>query len=510
MSEAIFNEANLALTENGGAAFRSSLSDCLDLFFKAGAYRNTDEETVAKAVIRAYCEDPSLTMKILFFARDIRGGLGERRFFRIAMKALSAHAPEAVLRNMGLISEYGRFDDLCVFLGTPCEKAAVAVIKEQLDADLEAMAKGEKISLLAKWLPSVNASSHETVRLGRLMASRLHLSEKEYRTTLSALRRYCDILENRLREYDYSFDYEAQPSRAMLKYTRAFIRNDGQRYKNYIANVNRGEAKINADTLFPYDIVRRCLRLSDPCDYRGLILADGSDACKDKDIEAFAAERASLDALWKNLPSYGKDSGNAIAVVDGSGSMYGSSRSVAPIDAALSLGIYFAEHNKGAFANRFITFSEHPRLVRVKGGDIYEKVEYCATFSEVANTNLRAVFELILSAAVKNRLPEDEMPERLYIISDMEFDECIVGGKNVNLFSFMKKRFESYGYKLPQIIFWNVNSITGCLPVTVNDTGCALVSGFSPVLFDMTISGELDPMRLMRETLENERYRLVG
>lgn len=510
MSEAFFYEANLALTENGGAAFKSSLSDCLDLFFKAGAFRNTDEETVTKAVIRAYCEDPSLTMKILFFARDIRGGLGERRFFRIAMKALSAHAPEAVLRNMELISEYGRFDDLCVFLGTPCEKAAVEIIKKQLECDLEAMAKGEKISLLAKWLPSVNASSPETVRLGRLMASRLHLSEKKYRTTLSALRRYCDILENRLREYDYSFDYSVQPSRAMLKYMGAFMRNDGERYRNYIASVNRGEARILSDTLFPYDIVRKCLRLCDPYAYDDPFTDDESEDSREKDIEAFTQERAALDALWKNLPSYGENSGNAIAVVDGSGSMYGSRRSVAPIDAALSLGIYFAEHNKGAFADRFITFSEHPQLVRVKGSDIYEKVEYCATFSEVANTNLRAVFELILSAAVKNRLPEDEMPERLFIISDMEFDECIVGGRNVNLFSFMKKRFESYGYKLPQVVFWNVNSITGCLPVTVNDTGCALVSGFSPVLFDMTISGELDPMSLMRETLDNERYRLVG
>lgn len=488
MINALKQTMNYSLTQNGAVTYCSSDSDCLDLFFAAGALRNAPDEEISNAVVRAYCENPEKTMKIIFYARDIREGLGERRFFRVAIHTLGDFAPEAVRRNIAFISEYGRYDDLCALFGTACEKAAFSEIETQLKADIFAMEHKENVSLLAKWLPSVNASSEKTRLYGKRLARHLRMSEKEYRKTLSKLRKYLDILENRLRECDYSFDYEAQPSCAMFKYHQAFTRNDNERYNKYIGDVAAGRAKINASALYPYQVVRKALA-----------------------EEMTKAERRVLDITWKNLNDYGggEENENAIAVIDGSGSMY-SQGALRPIDAALSLGIYFAERNKGVFKNHFITFSHTPQLVKIKGRDIYEKVRYCSTFNEVANTNIEAVFELILNTAVKNKLSQKDMPSRLYIISDMEFDWCVHGGNNIPLFELMEEIYKAYGYKLPTVVFWNVNSYGYNIPVKSSKTGAALVSGASPMLFDMVSSGEISAELIMENIIGSERYEKIA
>lgn len=481
-------ESNMTYTENGAVTYRSSRSHCLDLFFRAGAMRNTDEKEISDTVIRAYIENPATAMKIVFFARDARGGLGERRFFRIAVKTLAAYAPEAVNRNISYFAEYGRYDDLCALMDTPCEKQALAEIKAQLHKDTAAYAKGEKISLLAKWLPSVNASSPETRATGKRIAKYLGMSEKDYRKTLSALRSYTDIIENRLRVYDYTFNYENQPSCAMFKYRKAFIRNDSERYVKYLSAVNSGEAKMNASVLYPYEIVRRCL---------------------DRSISD--EEKLSLDAAWNSLPDLGggENNENAIAVIDGSGSMT-CGTGVRPIDAALSLGIYFAEHSKGKFAGHFITFSHRPQLVEIKGNDITAKVRFCDTFNEVSDTNIEAVFDLILRTAVKNRLKQRDIPDKIYIISDMEFNSCVHGGNSFPVFETMRQKFRRCGYDLPGVVFWNVNSRQKNIPVTMNETGAALVSGFSPAVFEMVIGGETSPEKVMEKIIGSERYAKVS
>lgn len=480
-------ESNVTYTENGALTNRSSQSYCLDLFFTAGAMRNSCKEDIENAVIKAYCEDPEKTMKIIFFARDARGGLGERRFFRIAMDALAKAAPDAVKRNIPLIAEYGRYDDLCMLVNTPLADEAVQEISRILSADLEAMADRKNVTLLAKWLPSVNASSRQTVENGRKLCKKLGMNEKDYRRTLASLRSYIDIIENRLRESDYTFDYSKQPSKAMFKYRKAFIRNDGSRYNAFINRVISGEAKLNASVLYPYEIVRKAY------------------SCTDQN------ERKVLDASWRSLDSHGdtEENSRAIAVIDGSGSMT-CGTSIRPLDVALSLGIYFAEHNKGAFSNHFITFSEHPQLVEIHGSDIVEKVNFCSRFNEVANTDLEAVFELILKTAVKNKVPQTEMPSRLYIISDMEFDYCIEGGNSLTLFEAMKKKYARFGYVLPDIIFWNVNSRQQNVPVRFSDTGAALVSGASPSIFDMVRSGEITPEIIMNSIIYSQRYAEVS
>ena len=294
-------KADETYTENGAKTYITSGSECLDLFFKAGAMRNTSEKTISDAVIRAYSEDPDKTMKIIFFARDVRGGLGERRFFRTAIKALAYHAPDSVSANAKYFAEYGRYDDLCTLIGTPCEAAAANEIRTRLSADIMAMKSGNPASLLAKWLPSINASSEETKEMGRRICGILGMSERNYRKTLSALRKYTDIIENRLRIMDYTFDYSKQTSGAMFKYRKAFIRNDGERYKEFISAVNKGKAKLNAGTLYPYDIVRACLTSSPETlpNYGGVALYR-YDSLFNPTAGVSAAVKAEIENIPKN------------------------------------------------------------------------------------------------------------------------------------------------------------------------------------------------------------------
>lgn len=479
------NEANIAYTENGAVTNASTMSDCLDLFATIGAIRAAEDGEIIKRFVRAYTENADVAMKILFFGRDVRGGLGERRVFRVITNWLAENRPESLRKNIELIPEYGRFDDLVSLIGTACEKDALRTIRKQLEADL---ASESEVSLLAKWLPSVNASNGETVRKAKRVARYLGMSDAAYRKTLVELRKRIHIIENNLREKDYSFDYAKQPSKAMFKYRKAFLRNDGERYNAFLESVTVGEKKLHADTLAPYEIVRSALN------------ADrwGFNTCLS------AGEKASLNASWESLPDF-CDGRNALAVVDTS---YCYDNAL-PAAVAMSLGLYFGERNTGIFHNHFIEFSSRPQLIEIKGKNFAERLEYICSFNEVAYTNVEAVFNLILDAAVRNHVPGEELPETLYLISDMEFNSCV---RNASLSNFenAKRRFAEHGYKLPQIVFWNVASRNSNQPVTKNEQGVALVSGCTPRLFSMVASGELSPYAVMMEVVESERYAKIS
>jgi len=432
MLEYLKNEANRTYTENGAVTHATTYSDCLDLFATIGALRSSNEQEILKRFVRAFTEDPDLAMKTLFFARDVRGGLGERKVFRVCLQWLAHNAASSVKKNIPYVAEFGRWDDLLSLMGTPCEKDALRLIKQQLDADLESMDMGDDVSLLAKWLPSVNASNAQTVFYAKRIARFLGMSDAQYRKTLVKLREHIRIIENSLREKDYSFDYSKQPSKAMFKYRKAFYRNDGERYGEFMNKVSRGEAQLHTGTLTPYEIIK-------PFFY---------DKVGDQEASA-------IDATWNAQEDFTRDE-NALVVIDGSGSMY-SRTDPMPATVALSLGIYYAERNTGAFRNHFITFSERPQLVEIKGKTILEKVRYCSQYNEVANTNIQKVFELILQTAVKNKVSQAEMPSTLYIISDMEFDYCTKGAELTN-FEYAKKIFAEAGYQLPKVVFWNVQS----------------------------------------------------
>ena len=472
-------------TENGAKALYTSGSSVLDLFGTIGALRHADSGDILRRFIRAYAEDHLLAMKTLFYARDIRGGLGERRTFQMILLWLADNEPDVIKKNLKLIPEFGRWDDLMVLFGTECEAAAVQTIRDQLDKDLENLKNGESVSLLGKWMPSINASDPVKRRLALKLADRLNMRPAEYRKMLSKLREAIDLTENYLREMNYPLmDYEKQPSKAMLKYMKAFLRNDRENYQEYLRKVNSGQAKMNTGTLMPYELIRKVM-----------------ESCLS------AEERKALDVTWNALPNY-CDGRNAIAVIDGSGSMYSHFRNPCPIDVALSLGIYFAEHNTGPFHNHFITFSMNPRLVEIKGADLKEKVEYCATYNEMANTNIERVFELILQTALSTHATKRDMPATVYIISDMEFDSCTANADLTN-FEYAEQLFEAYGYQLPQLVFWNVQSRHDQMPVSMNDRGVALVSGASASIFSMVMERELDPYSYMLKVLNAERYQSI-
>ncbi len=476
MLEHLRNEANRTLTENLAATYKSTLSFCLDLFATIGALRNQTDDEIINRFIRAFTEDPNMAMKILFYARDIRGGIGERRVFRVILNWLADNHSPSVIKNLSKIPEYGRYDDLLVLMDTKCEELMLGLVKSQLEQDIAS----ENPSLLAKWLPSVNASNKLVRRTAKHVACFLGMNNKEYRQTLSLLRKKISIIENNLRMRDYTFDYEKQPSKAMFKYRRAFIRNDNKRYNKFLQEVSEGKATLNTRTLAPYEIIMPIFK-SMP------------------DEEA----KKALDVTWNALEDFTNNE-NALAVIDGSGSMYGGIV-IYPIAVAVSLGIYFAERNKGKFANHFITFSRSPQLVEIKGDNIFDKVQYCASFDEIANTNIQKVFELILNTAVNHNVPQDEMPSRIYIISDMEFDSCTDDSDMTN-FEYAKKIFAEHNYTLPEVVFWNVDSRNNQQPVTMNEQGVCLISGVSPRIFSMIKSGRFSPLEYMLYILNDERY----
>jgi len=493
MLEFLKQEANLTVTENGAATLATTGSDCLDLFATIGAIRRESDEEIEARFVRAFTENRDIAMKLLFFARDVRGGLGERRVFRVIIRWLAKNEPDILRKNLKYVSEYGRYDDLLSLMGTQCESDMLSLLKSQLDSDLSALKDGKEVSLLAKWLPSVNASDLNTVYCAKKIARYLGMKDAEYRKALVALRAKIRIIENNLRLKDYTFDYSKQPSRAMYKYRKAFIRNDGERYGSFLNKVSSGEAKLHADTLAPYELVEPYLEFA----------WDSESSMRSLSKE----EELALNTTWANLPAPDTNE-NALAVIDTSGSMY-SYLNPMPASVALSLGLYFAEHNTGRFANHFIEFSARPQLIEIKGKTFTERLRYLASFSEVANTNLEAVFGLILKTAVKHKLPASELPAKLVIISDMEFDACVERAGCTN-FEAAKKAFAYAGYKLPDVVFWNVASRNRQQPVRKNEQGVALVSGCTPRLFSMIASGTMNPYSFMMEVVQSERYAQIA
>jgi hypothetical protein len=495
MLDALKQEANMTLTENGAVTYETSGSDCLDLFATIGALRRESDNEIISRFIRAYTENADMAMKLLFFARDIRGGLGERRVFRTVLTWLAGNEPDSVRKNITYIAEYGRYDDLLSLFGTACESDMLAQLKKQFDEDMTSAEAGKNVSLLAKWLPSVNASNATTVKQAKKIARAFGLSDASYRKALTMLRAKIYIIENNLRERDYTFDYEKQPSRAMYKYRKAFARNDGQRYEEFLSRVVSGDAVLHADNVAPYELVEPYLT----GDW------DWNNESFMKEISP--SEKAALNATWDSIPDFGGDE-NAIAVIDTSGSMYYDSKPL-PAAVALSLGLYFAERNKGIFKNHFIECSRRPQLIEIKGETFADRLRYVATFNEIADTNLEAVFDLILNAAVKENVSADEMPAKLIIISDMEFNSCVMNASKTN-FNNAKEKYAAEGYKLPEIIFWNVASRNRQQPVTMNEQGVALVSGATPRLFSMVAGGKLSPYSFMLEVLGSERYAKIA
>jgi hypothetical protein len=452
---------------------------------------------VVRRFAKAFFYNKLLTLKWLFFAADVRGGMGERRLFRICMQFLAVTEPQLAEKLIPLIPEYTRWDNLLCLLETPLKETVCQFLKNQLDADMGAMKEGQSIGLCAKWMPSVNATSARAKTYAKTLIQAFGMTAAQYRRMLSALRAYLKIVEVDMSKKNWTeIDYSAVPSRANLLYEEAFLRNDKARRTEYLEKVESGEEKIHAGVLFPHDIVQK-------------YVTDDFYSPQVKPLNA------TLEELWKALPDYVEGAGNVICVADGSGSMsirVGGSNTTC-LAVANALAIYFAERATGVFHDCYLTFSDKPQLVDFSHcKSLRDKIATALLHDEVENTNIEAVFKLLLKTAVQANMRQEDMPRTVLILSDMEFDMGvdfpIVNGESMKhrLFEQIAERYAAAGYKLPRLVFWNICSRSLTVPLRQNELGVALVSGFSPTTVKMVLSGKLDPLECLLEQLNSDRY----
>ena len=488
--KAMKNDTNYGYTENGGIKHKSTLNKVLDMFAMGGAMRNRSEDDIITMFKSAYNEDATLALRCLFYLRDVRGGQGERRFFRTILEWMGDHMTSECEHIIPLIAEYGRWDDLFVLFDTNCEAAMAGYVKWALDQN--------KDHLLYKWMPSINTSSRNTQERGRKFAREFGLTERQYRKMLSEGRKACHLVETLMSQQMWDqIAFDKLPSRAGLLYKNAFMRREEtkERYETFMKST---ETKVNASVLNPVDIAHQIFSYRS---YNG----------------PSATERNAWQKYWDNLKDYynGKEE-PGIAVVDVSGSMYGQ-----PIEAAVSMGAYIAERGKGPFQNHFITFSGTPSLVEFRGADIYDKFTRAIRADWGGNTNIEAVFDLLLKTAINHHTKPEDMPKTVYIFSDMEFDRCVSSGRNTwsssrvlqseqqinTVIEEQMRKWASYGYEAPRVIFWNLDARSENIPAI--GPKFSYVSGFSMNMVECILSGK-DGVMLMLEKLNSDRYKEIA
>ena len=492
---ALKDATNYTRTENGALTHKTTKSDLLDMFAMGAAMRKRSDADVVLMFKKAFEENAELATKMLFYIRDVRGGQGERRFFRVILK-WAANQPtmvNTIRKNIKYIPEFGRWDDLYSLCDTPLEAEMFAFMKEQFMLDLDCNTP----SLLGKWMKSENASSEETKQLGEKTRQYMELDHRAYRKALSTLRKRINVLEvlmsaNRWDE----IEFDKIPSRAGIIYKNAFARRDmiAEKYRVFAKD---SDTKVNAGTLYPYEVVEKAINLM------------GNNNIfyfSNKNIALDNTDRLMINKYWDNLTDYFKDAKlNALCMIDTSGSMMGT-----PINVAVSLGLYCAERNKGPWANHFVTFSHNPHLVETSGVDFCDKVYRIVRRNECENTNIEAAFNMILDTCIKNHLKQEDIPEYMIVISDMEFDAGTgynYGRNPETLMESIERKFNNKGYRMPKMIYWNVDARHPNIPVVGNDY-VSYVSGFSPSIFTSILTGKTG-WELMMEAICAERYNCI-
>ncbi len=493
--EGMKTASNYTRTENGALTHKSTMDGLMDLFAMGAAYRTRTDEDVILLFKNAFMENPTYALKCLFYIRDVRGGQGERRFFRVATKWLASYDTDAMRRNLTHVPEFGRWDDLFVFIGTPLETDALNIIKHQLALDVHCKTP----SLLGKWMPSENTSSVKTKKTAAKVRKFIGMTPKQYRKTLSVLRARINVLERLMSEGRWDeIEFDKIPSKAGIKYKNAFARHDIERLKRnpevktYEAFAKDTTTKVNAKALYPYEVVAKALR-----------------ACH---LPMDNTDRLMVNKYWENLADYfnGK-SFNGLAVVDTSASMTWSGGEATPLNVAISLGLYCAERANGPFANHYVSFSRTPRLVETNGVDFCDKVYRIYRTNLCENTNIEATFDMLLNTALNNGCGQDELPQNIIVISDMEFDQGTAYMNRNNAKTLMeniREKWARHGYRMPHLIYWNVQARQNNIP---EDMGCGLVSyvsGMSPSIFEQILSGKTG-YDLMMEKLDSERYAVI-
>lgn len=452
-------------TFNGMVTNSTSLNECVNFFFTAGALRNAEDSTIIRKFSLAFNEDPLTAMKLLFWARDIRGGAGERRLARIIYTYLAKNHPEVIIKNMHLIPEYGRWDDLLIIV----ENFTGDVQEQALNMITNGLISENK--LCAKWMPRPNGK-HKKV--ANIIRKHLKLTPKEYRKILAGV---TDVIETKLCIKDYgSINYEHVPSIAMHRYQNAFMKNDSEGFGAYKDKLKNGEAKINAEAIYPHQVVK------------SLSVGDNTIA----------------NSQWNSLPNYMSESNERIMpMCDVSESMSG-----IPMEVSVALGIYISERNLGPFKDHFITFTSNPTLQKLSGSlsDRYLQIS-----GEIGyDTDISKAFDSILTSAVRDNVSAEHMPTMILILSDMEFNDYCISGNSVDSLKMIQSKYEDAGYKMPKIVYWNIDAKQDNVPVKFDETGTALVSGYSPSILTAILKGEeFTPIGIMKEKLNEDRYKQV-
>ena len=484
-AEAAKINAAFTRTENGALALNTTGDARLDFFAVIGSLRTAEKERITRLFAEAWKADPLFATKTAFYARDIRGGLGERQTFRTILQYMAEFHPEALRLNLELIGVYGRYDDLYSLIGTPMEDEMWAAMKRQFEEDRENLEEGNAVSLLAKWIKTADASSENTRKLGILTAQKLGYSVYEFKRLVRAMRKHIGVVEALMSAGRWDeIRYSAVPSRAMMIYRNAFQKHDADRFGQFIEKAVKGEETIRSAALFPYDIVEKVMNMN-WCGYR-------------------LTEDETLEAQWRQLPDYVSKGTNALVIADTSGSMYGR-----PLATSVGLAVYFAERNTGPYHNMFMSFSGTSRIQILKGETLAQKIGSINMNDWQNNTNLQAAIQHVLEIAVQNHVAQEDLPKSLIVISDMEIDYC--GDRNWTFYEKMAQRFRKFGYQIPNIIFWNVASRHDVFHADRSRTGVQLVSGQSAAVFRQVMQCVgMNPVEAMEKIINSERYAAIA
>ena len=465
----------MTYTENGALTLKVSGNPLVDFFYSVGSTRGNVKKA-RELFWTAFHHNNTMAFKALFYARDVREGQGERSLFRHIIKdiANNEEAQPFLKRNLQWVPVFGRWDDLLCLADTPLEEDAIELIAQ-------AIAGGS--ALACKWAPREKSAKRAIAKKIRL---RLKMSPKEYRKHLS---KYTSVVETQMCKRDWdSIEFGKLPSRAMKLYRKAFARNAPTSWQAYAEALVAGQEKVNAGAVYPHEIVRDI----SVCFERG-------------------PERTVLESMWENLPDYFNGSSRSILpVIDTSGSMtheIASDSSVTCLDVSIGLGMYCSQRSHGLFRDKFITFSHEPQLQEITGSSLFDKVDNLRRADWKYSTDIEKVFDLILNSATTNRIPQSEMPETVLIISDMEFNEAQHGTTN---FGSIKTKYAQHGYDMPALVFWNVQSRGDNVPVRYDESGTALVSGFSPSIMKHILDcEEITPLAIVAAVLESRRYEVI-
>lgn len=456
-----------ARTDNGMKARKSTASACVDLFFKAGAMRG---QNIVPNFTAAYVEDRNVALRIAAWLRDARGGAGERQLFRSVLTHLEKTDTDAAAALMNKVPELGRWDDLLVVTDPVLKAKAFSMIEAALNAGN---------GLCAKWMPRKGNVANE-------LRTAFGWTPKFYRKRLVELTK---VVETQMCAKDWdNINFSHVPSLAAARYKKAFTRNT-TKFAEYVAKLVKGDdptVKVNAGAVFPYDVLKG-------------ISSYGMNYGK--------TELDHIVAQWDALPNFVGDA-SILPLVDVSGSMTcsaGGTGKTSCLDVAVSLGLYLADKNTGAFKDTFLTFSGNPELLNLKG-NVVQKMNQMVKSKWEMNTDLVRAIAKILKVAVDGNVAQADMPKMLLIMSDMQFDAC--ARFDDSAMQTIARQYEAAGYEVPKIVFWNINARDNA-PVKYDTRGVAMVSGFSPSIVKSVLDADLDnftPEGIMLKTVMQDRY----